>query len=217
MTSLGFSPPSTPADRPAGAVADTSADPLTDAPAAATAGRAPGTAARRAKTAPTIPLGRRTRQALLVAHIVSVGAWVGIDVVLGVLVFTGMLTDDTQVRGVAYQALGMFALWPLIIAGLLTLATGILLGLGTKYGLVRFWWVAVKLVLNVVLVGLVLVALRPDIIKVADGGAEILRGADVVVETANLPFPPAVSLVVLTTAIILSVFKPWGRIRRQAR
>jgi hypothetical protein len=36
-----------------------------------------------------------------------------------------------------------------------SLASGVVLGLGTKWGLIRYWWVAAKLVLNVVLVALV--------------------------------------------------------------
>jgi hypothetical protein len=46
-------------------------------------------------------------------------------------------------------------------AGRWTLTSGVLLGLGTKYGLVRYWWVLVKLVINVVLVALVLILLWP--------------------------------------------------------
>ena len=39
---------------------------------------------------------------------------------------------------------------------------------GSKYGLVRCWWVAIKLVLNVALLVLVLTLLRPDVAEVAD-------------------------------------------------
>jgi hypothetical protein len=35
-------------------------------------------------------LGARTRKIFLVAHIASAGAWIGIDVVMGVLVFTAL-------------------------------------------------------------------------------------------------------------------------------
>ena len=41
------------------------------------------------------------------------------------------------------------------------LLTGILLGLGSRYGLVRYWWVTVKLALNPVLSGLVLAVFKP--------------------------------------------------------
>ena len=57
--------------------------------------------------------------------------------------------------------------WPLVIVGLVTLASGVLLGLGTKYGLVRYRWVLVKLVVNVVLVTLVVLVLWPGLTTLA--------------------------------------------------
>lgn len=79
-------------------------------------------------------LRRRGRNGVLVVHIVSAGAWIGIDVVLAILVFTALLTDDAHTAALAYQALKLFAIWPLFTTGLVCLASGITLGLGTKYG-----------------------------------------------------------------------------------
>ena len=92
-------------------------------------------------------LGARTRKGFLVVHIVSAGAWIGIDVVMAVVVFTALLADD-YTKALCYRALEMFVVWPLFASGLVCLASGIVLGLGTKWGLLRYWWVAVKLALN---------------------------------------------------------------------
>src|SRR5205807_1601090 len=97
----------------------------------------------------------------LVAHIVAAGAWIGIDAVLGILVCTALISDDAAVVATSLRALPLFAVWPMLIAALLTLATGVVLGLGTRYGLVRYWWVAAKLTVNVLMALLILVALRP--------------------------------------------------------
>src|SRR5262245_36123277 len=80
------------------------------------------------------------RKSLLVVHIASAGAWIGIDVVMGVIVFTALRGDDAT-RALCYQALGLFAGWPLVVTGLVCLVSGVVLGLGTVYGLVRYWWV----------------------------------------------------------------------------
>jgi hypothetical protein len=103
-------------------------------------------------------LGARTRKSVLLVHIASAGAWLGIDVVMAVLVFTALFTDDDRTKALSFQALELVAVWPLLTMGMLSLLTGILLGLGSRYGLLRYWWVAVKLALNLVLSGLVLVA-----------------------------------------------------------
>jgi len=145
-------------------------------------------------------LTKRTRKGLLVAHIVTSGVWLGMDVVMGVLVFAAM--TDEAMAGAYYQGLAQFAVWPLITMGVLCGVSGVLLGLGTRYGLVRYWWVAVKLAMNVVLVVLVFLELRPGVLAAAAGQADV-----------TLVFPPIVSTSALLFATIISVVKPWGRIR----
>ena len=170
------------------------------------------------RTAPAArwPLGRRTRQTVLVVHIVSAGAWIGIDVIVAVLVLTGWFGGDAGTRGIAYQALSKFVVWPMLTAGLTCLVTGLLLGMATKWGLVRYWWVAVELVLNLVLCTLILVALQPGMAEVGEHGAALAAGGspdDAVV--SELFFLLAVSLTALSLATVLAVMKPWGRTRRR--
>jgi hypothetical protein len=153
----------------------------------------------------------RTRKLVLVAHIAAAGAWIGIDVMVALLVLVGAFADDPAIRGLAYQALGEFVVVPMLTAGLVCLATGLVLGLGTKWGLVRYWWVAVKLVLNLVLCTLIVLALRPGMDDVVAHGAALAAGAPSDAEMSTLFFPPAVSLSALTLATVLSVFTPWGQ------
>lgn len=164
-----------------------------------------------------IPMGTSLRRAVLVVHIVSAGAWIGIDVVVGVLVFAGWFSDDPAIQGLAYQALGTFAVAPMLTSGLVCLASGVLLGLGTRFGLLRYWWVAVKLVMNVVLCVLILVLLQPGMPDVVEHGRIVAAGGNSPVDVSRLFFPPAVSLTTLTVATVLGVFKPWGRIRSGRR
>jgi hypothetical protein len=170
--------------------------------------------ATRPVSRPAFRLGRRARKITLLTHIAAAGAWLGIDVVLGVMVGTALVTGDAQQAGVALQSLGLFAVWPLIVVGLLCLGSGILLGVGSKYGLLRYWWVAIKLVLNVALVVLVLVLLRPQVGEVSESARASLLEATGPPAVGDLVFPPLVSGTVLLVAMALSVFKPWGTIRR---
>lgn len=160
-------------------------------------------------------LSRRARRAVLTFHILAAGAWIGIDVVLGVLVVTAMVTGDRSTEALCYQALELFALWPLLTAGVLTLASGIVLGLGTRYGLLRYRWVAVKLSVNVVLVTLVAFLLRPGLREAAAYGELLAAGGSGSTDVGGLFFPPFVSGAALVFATVLSVFKPWGRLRRR--
>ena len=158
-------------------------------------------------------LSARTRKSFLLVHIASAGAWLGIDVVMAVLVFTALFSDDNRTKALSFQALELVAVWPLLTTGVVCLLTGGLLGLGSKYGLVRYWWVAVKLVLNLLLTGLVLVALAPEVSDAAERGRQFAAGAPATLGVGDLIFPPIVSPTALLVAMVLAVFKPWGRIR----
>jgi hypothetical protein len=153
----------------------------------------------------------RTRRGVLVVHIVSAGAWIGLDVMLGVLVFTAAFTADRATAALCYQVMPLLV-WPLLVSGLTILTSGVVLGLGTHHGLLRHWWVAVKLVLNVVLVALVAVLLAPGLADAAEYGRRLAEGP-ATADVSNLVFPPIVSGTSLVLATVLAVYKPWGRIR----
>ena len=159
-------------------------------------------------------LSPRTRKLVLLVHIAAAGAWLGLDVVLGILVVTALGSGDPTGAGAAAASIAAFATWPLAIVGLVTLLTGLLLGFATKYGLVRYWWVLVKLVINVVLVTLVVLVLNPGVTALGEAGRDALATGDAPTVTTTLLFPPIVSSTAVVIAMTLAVFKPWGRVRR---
>lgn len=165
-------------------------------------------------TRPTWPMGRRLRRTVLVVHILSAGTWVGIDVLVAVLVYLGR-TADPATAGLAYRALGTVVVWPMLGAALMTLATGLLLGMGTKWGLVRYWWVLAKLIITIVLTLLIVFALRPGLPEAVEYGEQLGAGRTPAGDVSDLVFPPIVSLTALSFATALSVFTPWGRVRRR--
>ena len=94
------------------------------------------------------------------------------------------------------------------------LISGLLLGWGTKWGVLRYWWVVSKLAVAVIMVVLVFVSLVPGINDLAT--ADATTSADAVRDTigsatTQLLYPPIVSIAMLGFAAVLSVFKPWSR------
>ncbi|WP_199435442.1 hypothetical protein [Qaidamihabitans albus] len=173
-----------------------------------------------ATTSPTrrpFRLGGRARKAFLVVHIMSAGLWFGVDIALGISLATAMLTDAPQVAGVALQAIDVFAIWPMFGASLLCLISGVVLGLGSKYGLLRYWWVAVKFGINVAMSTLIFFALRPGVDEAATIGERLLAGDPTAAVPSDLIFPVVVAPTLLITAYVLSTFKPWGRTRRRPK
>ena len=161
-------------------------------------------------------LGRMTRKGVLVLHIACGVGWMGADVLLAILMLTGRLSDDGPTVAAAYTAARLVIPFAVSVLATGMLVTGVLLGIGTKYGLVQWWWVFVKLVIGIVLTALVFVLLVPGAAGIPAG---LAGTADQVREQVgrsgqDLVFPPFVSFVALAFALVLSVFKPWGRTRR---
>lgn len=50
------------------------------------------------RTGPIVPAERRTRQWLLLAHLVGAGGWIGVDVVLALFVLVALTTGDPTRR-----------------------------------------------------------------------------------------------------------------------
>jgi hypothetical protein len=154
----------------------------------------------------------RLRKAVLVLHIVSGIGWMGADVVLFILLYTGLTTDDGAIAAACYRAVSVFVPVAVPVLSLGMLATGLLLGWGTKWGVLRYWWVIVKLALATIMVVLVFVSLVPGVNELDDADAAMSAAAvrdSLGSATDQRMYPPIVSFLMLATAAILSVYKPW--------
>ena len=142
------------------------------------------------------PAGRR---ALLTVHIIAgVGLLGDVAAVLAVNV-RAATTDDPALAASSYELLAMFSALFGIPLSLASLASGIALGLSSKWGVLRYGWVAVKLalLLGVILVGALVIGPGTEAMRTGNGGAE-----------PRLIASAAYDVVALSLATVLSVFKP---------
>ncbi|RBM05546.1 DUF2269 domain-containing protein [Streptomyces sp. PT12] len=161
------------------------------------------------------PLARPVRRGLLVAHVVVSVGWLGLTLCLLVLGIAGAVSGSEATAEAAYRAMKIFGDWLLAPLALLTLGTGVVLSLGTHWGLVRHRWVLVKFVLTLITTAASLLALRGGIDAAA---AEVAAGRRVT-DGAGLIVPPGVALACYLFMTAISVLKPWGTTRwgRRAR
>jgi hypothetical protein len=160
--------------------------------------------------APVGTLSRRARRWVLTAHIiVSVGLLGDSAGFLAIAVRSAM-TDDPQLADAGWQMLEMFGMVFGIPLTLASLITGLILGLGSNWGVFRYPWVTTKLllVLSVMVVG---GAVFPGLEQLREGGPGL--------ET-RLIVGAAYDVTALSFATWLSVFKPgrrrWPRTERLA-
>lgn len=161
---------------------------------------------------PHLPhLPRSARRGLLAVHVaVSVG-WSGVSLCLLTLAVAGA-RDPAVWAGPAYSAMKLFSDWLLAPVALLSLSTGLVLALGTPWGLARHRWVWTKFWLTLAATCATLLAFRP-----AADEAAALAAAGAPVPSTDLLFPPAVSLSLYCFLTAVSVLKPWGLTRRGRR
>jgi len=141
---------------------------------------------------------------VLTLHIVAgVGLLGDVAAILAINV-RAATTSDPQLTAAAYELLTMFPVLFGIPLSMTSLATGLVLGLGSKWGVLRYRWVTAKLLLNVsvILVGALIIGpTTAAMVEGRDASEAMLIGAS------------AYDVAALLLATGLSVFKP-GRRRR---
>ena len=159
-------------------------------------------------------LSRPWRRTVLALHLVTSVGWMGLDVGLAILVVTGLTTSDGPTAAAVYTAARVVVpvAVPILAAGMLL--TGVLLGLGTAWGLLTWTWVFVKLCIGIVLTALVAFLLVPTALGVPAGlagDADVVRHS-VGSATHDLLMPPFVSFAALAVSLVLSLWKPGDRL-----
>src|SRR5215204_7693863 len=174
------------------------------------ADRRPGRAPTATRTRPRRP---RLRKPLLVVHLIVSGTWLGAvvaDLFLGISAAT---TGREDMADAYYAVMDRLVNNLMPAAAIATLATGLLLALTTKWGLLRHYWVLAKLVLGL---GTVVVG-----VTAIDGAIQdtiAARAADHSATASDLLLPAiAATPLMLATALTLAITKPWGRTRRGRR
>ncbi len=150
---------------------------------------------------------------LLAAHIAVSGAWLGVVLAKLVLGLAAVTTAAPDVAAALYVAMDVVnvAFPPLAIG---TIVTGVLLSLGTKWGLLQHTWVVTKLGLTVGGIATA-VQLGGRLVRLSSAapGGPAAEGSMILglasVPTLLLALSLA-HLLMLGAATVLSVYKPWG-------
>jgi len=148
------------------------------------------------------------RRLILTVHIGASVGWLGAAYVGLVLAVVGLTTPDAGRRAAAYQVLDLLDLAAWVPLGGAAVGTGFVLGMGTKWGLVRYWWVLAKLVGGGVVLVVPLLARSPNVDR---ANAAIAAGAPVGGLAVSVLAPCIASVVVLSISTALSTYKPGGR------
>ena len=90
-------------------------------------------------------LTRSARRAVLTAHIIASVGLLGDVAALLATTIRAATTDDPELAASCYELMSMFSMVFGIPLSFASLLTGLLLGYGSKWGILRYRWVAAKL------------------------------------------------------------------------
>jgi hypothetical protein len=159
----------------------------------------------------TMPPG--LRKLVLTAHVASSVATLGAVAGFLALSIAGLASQSAQMVRAAYLSMELtawFVILPLLLASLLT---GVAQALGTTWGLLRHYWVLVKLLLTL-LVTVVLLVQMDGINHIARAAAEMpLSATDLLALRRSIRTHAAGGLLVLLLPVALSIYKPRGMTR----
>ena len=156
----------------------------------------------------------RLRKFALTAHVTSSVGWLGAVAGFLALAVAGLTSQDAQMvraADLAMELTGWFVIVPLSLASLLT---GLVMSLGTRWGLFRHYWVLAKLLINV-FATIVLLMFMQSLSHLAGVAAETTSAsADLgVLRSPESVLHSGAALLLLLVATTLAVYKPRGMTR----
>lgn len=158
---------------------------------------------------PVWRMGPRLRKVMLAIHLTTSVGWLGAVLAYLVLDISVSTTSDAQTARLGWQAMGMVVSGAIVPLAGLALITGLIQALGTPWGLIRYWWVVISLLLTVVAV-IVLVSEAEGIVRIAALAADPNTPDDSFRTMRGTLFHSVGGLTVLGIVQVLNVLKPQG-------
>lgn len=146
----------------------------------------------------------------LTAHITFSVGWFGAVAAFLALAVAGLTSQNPQLVVSCYMSMELITWFVIIPACLGTLITGIVQSLLTQWGLFRYYWIVIKLILTIAATVVLLAHMQPirymaDMVSGATLSDADLRGLRI-----QLIADAGAALLVLLIATTVSVYKPWG-------
>jgi hypothetical protein len=147
------------------------------------------------------------RKLALTVHLTSSVGWTGALFVYLALGVAAVTSSDPQTVRAAWTAMDLTGWWVIVPLALAALVTGVLMSLGTRWGLFRHYWTLISLALTVVCTGVLLLHM-PTVSRMALLAQQV-EGDNLRALGGDL-FHPGVGLLLLLAIMLLNVYKPAG-------
>jgi len=155
-------------------------------------------------------LSTGARKFIRTAHVTVAVGWLGSVAAFLALAIAGLTSHDAQQARGIYLAMDLTARYVIVPLSLIPLLlTGPILSLGTPWGLIRHYWILVKLLINLLSTVILLVHMQPISYMARVAAAGTLSSTDRSVQI-QLVTAAGAGLMALIAATALAVYKPRG-------
>ena len=152
------------------------------------------------------------RKFALAAHIALAVGWIGAVASYIALDVAASTSQDAQTLRAAYLAMEVIAWYVIVPLALASLLTGLVMSVGTKWGLLRHYWVLISLLLTIIATVVLLVETQ-TISYFADRAADPTTSSDDLHPLGSTLLHSVGGTVVLLAILVLNVYKPRGMTR----
>jgi len=151
----------------------------------------------------------RLRTFALIVHITFSVGWIGAVAAYIALDVAAATNQDAQTLRAAYLAMELIARYVIVPLAFASLLTGLVMSLGTKWGLFRHYWVLISLLLTIIAT-VVLLAETRIISYFANTAADPTTSSDDLRALGSTLVHSVGGTVVLFMILVLNVYKPRG-------
>jgi hypothetical protein len=150
------------------------------------------------------------RRAALAMHLITSVGWIGAAAAYLAAGVAARVSDQVPTVRAAWISMELIGWLVIVPLGCLAFLTGLVMSVGTRWGLIRHYWVLIALVLT----SLALVVLILHMPSVSAGAAVARTGDDrAVLQLGGDIAHPALGLVVLVVVAVINLYKPRGLTR----
>jgi hypothetical protein len=148
------------------------------------------------------------RKLALTAHVTSSIGWFGAVSAFLALAIAGMASQNPQLVRATYLVMGLITWFVIVPLVLVSLLSGVVSSLGTRWGLFRYYWVLMKFVITILATLVLLVHTQPIDLLASVAAKTAVLGADLHGAQLEMVIASSLALVVLLVLTVLSVYKP---------
>lgn len=151
------------------------------------------------------------RKFALTLHITCSVGWIGAVIAFLVLVIAAMSREDVQILRAVWIALDLLGFLAIIPLAIVSLLSGLVMSLGTKWGLFQHYWVLFSFALTVLAIFVLLGNMQS--VRFLAGTLTDMDNSSIDMLRAGLQselLHAGIGLVVLVVIQVLNVYKPRG-------